>query len=49
MTTSVDGVEIAVAHRGHGTRIACTTGWPYERTLRSTLADDLAPDLAFTP
>ena len=42
MTTSVDGVEIAVEHRGHGTRLVCTTGWANERTVWSTLADDLA-------
>ena len=48
MTTSVDGVEIAVEHRGHGTRIVCTTGWANERTVWSTLADDLATDHTVT-
>ena len=48
MTTSVDGVEIAVEHRGHGTRLVCTTGWANERTVWSTLADNLATDHAVT-
>ncbi len=53
MTTSADGVEIAVEHRGTGTgdagtRLVCTTGWGNERSIWSALADDLATDHAVT-
>ncbi|MBC8365154.1 MAG: alpha/beta fold hydrolase [Actinobacteria bacterium] len=53
MTTSADGVEIAVEHRGpstgdRATRLVCTTGWANERSVWSTLADDLAADHAVT-
>jgi pimeloyl-ACP methyl ester carboxylesterase len=53
MTTSADGVEIAVEHRGTGTgdagtRLVCTPGWGNERSIWSALADDLATDHTVT-
>ncbi|MEE1565090.1 MAG: alpha/beta hydrolase [Acidimicrobiales bacterium] len=51
MTTSTDGTEIAVEHRGpktgnHAMRLVCTTGWANERSVWNAIADDLSADHA---